>query len=80
MFPIEYFPSSAAFAAVKASHARLEISCHPLPGVLDFQGQQEEGKRPSSALSKDLNRLLESGPDSSLEDKEKWLLLARELA
>jgi hypothetical protein len=24
--------------------------------------------------------LLESGPDSSLEDKEKWLLLARELA
>ena len=32
-----------------------------------------------SALSKDLNRLIEGGPES-LEDREKWQLLTRELA
>ena len=39
-------------------------------------------KRPGSAkseLSKDLNRLIEGGPES-LEDREKWQLLTRELA
>ena len=78
MFPIEYFQASTAYAAVKATKTRLELSCHPLPGVHDFPAQQNE--RPGSALSRDLNKLIESGPDSSLEDKEKWLLLARELA
>ena len=30
VYPIEYFPASVAYAAVKGSKARLEISCHPL--------------------------------------------------
>lgn len=78
MFPIEYFQASPAFAAVKGTKTRFELSCHPLPGLLDFPAKDQE--RPGSALSRDLNKLIESGPDSSLEDKEKWLLLARELA
>lgn len=76
MFPIEYFQGSAAYAAVKGTKTRLELSCHPLAGVHDLAAAE----RPGSALSRDLNKLIESGPDSSLEDKEKWLLLARELA
>jgi hypothetical protein len=36
----------------------------------------EEGKNP---LDRDLAKLVMSGPDS-LEDKEKWQLLSRELA
>ena len=38
--------------------------------------------RPGSAgsvLSKDLNKLIQGGPES-LEDREKWQLLTRELA
>jgi len=45
-------------------------------GVFDFD------KRPGSQksdLSKDLNRLIEGGPES-LEDREKWQLLTKELA
>jgi hypothetical protein len=76
VFPLDYFPASPAFQAVKASKGHLELSCHPLIGSLDFP---EPGDRPGTALSKDLNRLIESGPES-LEDREKWLLLARELA
>jgi hypothetical protein len=53
---------------MKNSSAQLEISCHPLEGLMDFD------KRPGSAksdLSKDLNRLIEGGPES-LADREKW--------
>jgi hypothetical protein len=68
IFPITYFPQSGGFNAVKNTVSRLELSCHPLEGVFDFD------KRPGSArseLSKDLNRLIEGGPES-LEDREKW--------
>lgn len=76
VFPIEYSQTLPAYAAVKDTKTRLELSCHPLSGVHDLPAPE----RPGSALSRDLNKLIESGPDSSLEDKEKWLLLARELA
>jgi hypothetical protein len=61
---------------MKNSASHLEISCHPLEGVFDFD------KRPGSAkseLSRDINKLMEVGPES-LEDREKWQLLTRELA
>ena len=76
VFPVTYFPQSPAFNAINKTLSRLEISCHPLDGVFDFD------KRPGSAasdISKDLNRLIESGPES-LADREKWQLLTRELA
>ena len=68
VFPITYFPQSAGFNAVKNTVSRLELSCHPLEGLFDFD------KRPGSSrseLSKDLNRLIEGGPEA-LEDREKW--------
>ena len=76
VFAITYDPSSKVYNSMQNSSARLEISCHPLEGIFDFD------KRPGSAkseLSKDLNRLIEGGPES-LEDREKWQLLTRELA
>ena len=73
-----YLPASTAFEAVKGSHARLELSCHPLEGFDDFGNQG----RPGTAISRDLARLIDSGPESgaSLADRDKWQLLARELA
>ena len=68
IFAINYDPKSKVFGAMKNSNVQMEISCHPLEGVFDFE------KRPSSSrsdLSKDLNRLIEGGPES-LADKEKW--------
>ena len=76
VFPIAYFQQAPTFAAMAKTQARVELSCHPLEGVFDFE------KRPGSAqseLSKDLNRLIEGGPEA-LEDREKWQLLTRELA
>ncbi len=76
VFPITYVPASPAYNAINKTLSRLEISCHPLDGVFDFD------KRPGSArsdLSKDMNRLIEGGPES-LADREKWQLLTRELA
>jgi len=74
-FSITYFPNTSAFPNIKNTSTSLELSCHPLLGVVDVPGDE----RPGSALSKDLNRLLEAGPDA-LEEKEKWQLLSRELA
>lgn len=67
---------SPAFNAIQNTISKLEISCQPLDGVFDFE------QRPGTArseISKDLNRLIEGGPES-LEDREKWQLLTRELA
>ena len=66
---------------MKNTKSQLEISCHPVEGLMDFENN---GKRPSSSssgadLSKDLNKLIEGGPES-LEDRQKWQLLTRELA
>ena len=61
---------------IKNTVSKFEISCQPLEGVFDFE------KRPGSSgseFSKDLNKLIEGGPES-LEDREKWQLLTRELA
>lgn len=66
-FSITYFPSSPAYAAIKNSFAKLELSCHPLLGILDVP----QLDRPATAISRDLNRLLEAGPDA-MEEKEKW--------
>ena len=57
----------------------MEISSHPLEGSAnDFPhtATLEEGKNP---IDRDLARLVMGGPDS-LEDKEKWQLLSRELS
>jgi hypothetical protein len=45
---------------------------------MDYQNPKdlEEGKNP---IERDLARLVMTGPDS-LEDKEKWQLLSRELS
>jgi len=63
---------------MKNTVTRLEISCHPLEGSMDFPNPKdlEEGKNP---IDRDLARLVMGGPDS-LEDKEKWQLLSRELS
>lgn len=73
-----YFPASPVYAAIKNTVSRLEIACHPLQGTMDYPDPKglEEAKNP---LDRDLARLVMSGPDS-LEDKEKWQLLSRELA
>ena len=74
---MSFFPTSAAFSALKNVAARLELSCHPLEGrALDFP---EGDARPGTAVSRDLARLIEGGPES-FEDREKWQLLSRELA
>ena len=68
--PVTYFPASPVFAAIKNTVAKLELSCHPLQGAMDFPNPKdiEEGKSP---MDRDLAKLVMSGPDS-LEDKEKW--------
>ena len=58
---------------MKNTNTRLELSCHPLLGIMDIPTQE------GGTISKDLNRLLEAGPDALVE-KEKWQLLSRELA
>ena len=68
LFPITYDPQSKPYGAIKATNSVFELSCHPLEGIFDFE------KRPSSSrsdISKDLNRLIEGGPES-LGDREKW--------
>jgi hypothetical protein len=69
---VTYFPASTAFEAVKTTKARLELSCHPLQGHNEFV----EGALPERG---DLAQILEEG-SGSLEDREKWQLLSRELA
>lgn len=69
-------PNAPISNALKNTVSKFEVSCHPLEGVFDFD------KRPGSSksdISKDLNKLIEGGPES-LEDREKWQLLTRELA
>lgn len=75
VFPITYDPNSKAHSAVKDSQAVLELSCHPLQGFMDYD------KRPGTAgsqISKDLNKMMDAGPEA-VEDREKWTLLVREL-
>lgn len=76
IFAITYDPSSKVFESMKNTNSQLEISCHPLEGMFDFDQRPGTGK---SELSKDINKLIEGGPES-LEDREKWQLLTRELA
>lgn len=55
VFPITYDPETKVYNSVKNTYSRLEISCHPLEGLFDFD------KRPGTAgseLSKDLNKLI----------------------
>lgn len=76
--PLTYFQGSQVFPAIKNTVTQLEVSCHPLEGLFDFEGPQLD--RPQSAgLSKDLANMLAQGP-TSLEDRDKWQLLSRELA
>jgi hypothetical protein len=70
---ITYFPNSGVFPAMRNTNTLLEISCHPMlnGGTVDIPEAPE--------AARDLNGLLEAGPDG-MEEKEKWQLLSRELA
>jgi hypothetical protein len=75
VFPITYDPQSKAYEAIKDSATQLEISCHPVTSLMDYD------KRPGTAgsqISKDLNKLIDAGPEA-VEDRDKWLLLTKEL-
>lgn len=39
VFPLSYFDTSPSYAAIKDSVTRMEISCHPLDGLFDFEGK-----------------------------------------
>lgn len=70
-YQISYNSASSSMAKSKAY---LELACHPLEGVDDFdKGSDIDDPRFS------LNKLIASGP-SGADDKEKWQLLSRELA
>jgi len=73
---VTYDPASKVYGAIKDSAGKLEVSCHPLEGIFDFNQRPGSSK---SDFSKDLNKLIEGGPES-LEDREKWQLLTKELA
>jgi len=67
VFAVTKDSTSKAFPAMKDSNVILELSCHPNEGIFDFDGKPGT----QGDLSKDLNRLIEGGPDS-IGDREKW--------
>lgn len=64
------------YNSIKSCNITLEVACHPVSGVMDYQNRPGSSR---SVVSADLNKLMEGGPES-LEDKKKWQLLTNELA
>jgi len=76
---LSYFQTSPSYSVVKNLVTKVELSCHPLDGLFDFQAPAD---RPQSAAGEDktdLAKMIMTGPET-LEDREKWQLLSRELA
>jgi hypothetical protein len=56
VFPVTFFTTSTAYAAISDSVSKFELSCHPLDGLFDFNEN-----RPATAksdLGKDLARMI----------------------
>ena len=54
VFSVTYFDTSPSYAVVKNSVTKVELSCHPLDGLFDFEGKDLD--RPQSAAKSDLGR------------------------
>ena len=73
---LSYFQTSPSYSVVKNLVTKVELSCHPLDGLFDFQAPSDQ---PAGEDKTDLAKMIMRGPET-LEDREKWQLLSRELA
>ena len=56
MFPVTYFEASTAYAAIRDTVSKFELSCHPLDGLFDFN--EERPATAKSDLGRDLARMI----------------------
>jgi hypothetical protein len=56
VFPVTYFEASTAYAAIRDTVSKFELSCHPLDGLFDFN--EERPATAKSDLGRDLARMI----------------------